>query len=51
MGSAEADVLAYLTFPPVHWRQIWSNNPLERVESLALLDAPKEVHQIEMLAG
>jgi transposase-like protein len=95
MDSAETDVLAYLTFPPVHWRQIWSTNSLERlnkeitrrtdvvgifpngaavirltgailaeqndewqvtkrsfsVESLALLDAPKEVQQIAMLAG
>jgi putative transposase len=24
-------VLAYLAFPPEHWRQIWSNNPLERL--------------------
>jgi putative transposase len=24
-------VLAYLAFPSEHWRQIWSNNPLERV--------------------
>ncbi len=31
MESAEADVLAYLSFPPEHWRQIWSNNPLERL--------------------
>lgn len=31
MDSAEADVLAYLAFPPEHWRQIWSNNPLERL--------------------
>jgi transposase-like protein len=23
--------LAYLAFPTDHWRQIWSNNPLERV--------------------
>ncbi len=27
----EADVLAYLACPPEHWRQIWSNNPLERL--------------------
>jgi transposase-like protein len=31
MDEAEADVLAYVTFPVEHWRQIWSNNPLERV--------------------
>ena len=31
LDSAEAEVLAYLTFPPEHWRQIWSNNPLERL--------------------
>ena len=24
-------MLAYLAFPPEHWRQIWSNNPLERL--------------------
>ena len=31
LDGAEVDVLAYLAFPPDHWRQIWSNNPLERV--------------------
>jgi putative transposase len=31
LDDAEADVLAYLTFPAEHWRQIWSNNPLERL--------------------
>ena len=31
LDAAEADVLAYLSFPPEHWRQIWSNNPLERL--------------------
>jgi transposase-like protein len=31
LDTAEADVLAYLSFPPEHWRQIWSNNPLERL--------------------
>jgi putative transposase len=31
MDGAEADVLAYLAFPAEHWRQIWSNNPLERL--------------------
>jgi transposase-like protein len=31
MDEAEEDVLAYLAFPPEHWRQLWSNNPQERV--------------------
>jgi putative transposase len=31
LDAAEADVLAYLAFPPEHWRQVWSNNPLERL--------------------
>ena len=33
LDDAEADVLAYLAFPPEHWRQLWSNNPLERLKS------------------
>jgi putative transposase len=31
MDAAEEDVLAYLAFPADHWRQIWSTNPLERL--------------------
>jgi putative transposase len=31
MEAAETDVLAYLAFPREHWRQIWSTNPLERL--------------------
>jgi transposase-like protein len=31
LEGAEADVLAYLAFPPSHWTKIWSNNPLERL--------------------
>lgn len=31
LDGAEADVLAYLAFPAAHWRQLWSNNPLERL--------------------
>ncbi len=31
MDSAKVDVLAFSTFPPDHWRKIWSNNPLERL--------------------
>jgi transposase-like protein len=31
MDESEDDVLAYTYFPHEHWRQIWSNNPLERL--------------------
>jgi transposase-like protein len=31
LDEAEDEVLAYLAFPREHWRQIWSNNPLERL--------------------
>jgi len=31
MNSAKLDVLAFTSFPKEHWRQIWSNNPLERL--------------------
>jgi putative transposase len=31
LDDAESDVLAYLAFSVTHWRQIWSNNPLERL--------------------
>jgi putative transposase len=31
MRSARADVLAFSAFPKAHWRKIWSNNPLERL--------------------
>jgi transposase-like protein len=31
LDAAAADVLAYTAFPFAHWRQIWSNNPLERL--------------------
>lgn len=31
LDEAEADVLAYLAFPSAHWRQVWSTNPLERL--------------------
>ena len=31
LDTAEEEVLAYLAFPREHWRQIWSNNPLERL--------------------
>ncbi len=29
--DAQPDLLAFATFPRRHWRQIWSTNPLERV--------------------
>ena len=31
LDSAREDVLAFTTFPPGLWRQIWSNNPQERL--------------------
>lgn len=31
MDGAEEEVLAYLGFPREHWRQLWSTNPLERL--------------------
>ena len=31
MRTARTDVLAFTAFPPGHWRKIWSNNPLERL--------------------
>lgn len=31
MRDARGDVLAFTTFPKAHWRKIWSNNPLERL--------------------
>jgi putative transposase len=29
--DAETDLVAFSSFPPEHWRQIWSNNPQERL--------------------
>jgi putative transposase len=31
MDTAKGDVLAFSAFPSDHWRKIWSNNPLERL--------------------
>jgi putative transposase len=31
MRAAKTDVLAFAVFPTGHWRKIWSNNPLERL--------------------
>ncbi|MGB3375841.1 MAG: IS256 family transposase [Microbacterium sp.] len=31
LTDAQADLLAFAAFPRRHWRQIWSTNPLERV--------------------
>jgi putative transposase len=31
MDAAKPDVLAFAVFPTDHWRKIWSNNPLERL--------------------
>lgn len=31
LDGARDDILAFAVFPKEHWRQIWSNNPLERL--------------------
>ena len=31
LDEAGPDVLAFSSFPAVHWKRIWSNNPLERL--------------------
>lgn len=31
LTAAEAEILAFAGFPKAHWRQIWSNNPQERL--------------------
>ena len=31
LQDAREDILAFCGFPPKHWRQIWSTNPIERV--------------------
>ncbi len=31
LEEAQADILAFASFPTTHWRQIWSNNPQERL--------------------
>jgi transposase-like protein len=31
LAGAEADITSFCSFPTEHWRQIWSNNPQERL--------------------
>jgi transposase-like protein len=31
LEEAAVDITAFATFPTAHWRQIWSNNPQERL--------------------
>ena len=31
LSEAGPDLLAFTAFPVAHWKQIWSNNPLERL--------------------
>ena len=31
LEEAEEEILAYMSFPPEHWRQLYSTNPLERL--------------------
>ena len=39
LAEAEDDVLAYADFPPAHWHQVWSNNPLEMASSQLIIAA------------
>lgn len=32
MLDSKTDVLTFTAFPRAHWRKIWSNNPLERLD-------------------
>ena len=31
LHDARTDILAFCGFPPKHWRQVWSSNPIERL--------------------
>jgi len=31
LRDAAEDLLAFTSFPPGHWKKIWSTNPLERL--------------------
>ena len=31
LAEAEAEILAFTSFPVAHWKQVWSNNPQERL--------------------
>ncbi|MQA91615.1 MAG: IS256 family transposase, partial [Gemmatimonas sp.] len=31
LAEAAHDILAFTAFPLAHWKQVWSNNPLERL--------------------
>ena len=31
LDEAGPDVLAFSSFPPAHWKKLWSNNPQERL--------------------
>ena len=31
LAGAAPDITAFAAFPTAHWRQIWSNNPQERL--------------------
>ena len=32
LAEAGADILAFTAFPVAHWKQVWSNNPQERLD-------------------
>ena len=31
LAEAGPDILAFTSFPGAHWKQVWSNNPQERL--------------------
>ncbi len=43
LAEAAAEILAFTAFPVAHWRQVWSNNPLERLN--------KEIRRRTNVAG
>jgi transposase-like protein len=43
LAEAAPEILAFTAFPVAHWRQVWSNNPLERLN--------KEIRRRTNVAG
>ena len=39
-AEAGPGILAFTSFPDAHWKQVWSNNPLERLNKATVLSEP-----------